>query len=266
MEGRMSLAFKMRGKSLGRKKESPQSFRAWKSCSITNTTRRTRRRILVSFSISSYSFFSLLDWFGCCSDLFSLASYPPWTHGYICGLYLSTLVYQFVHGLFMYVSLDDLYSLDFCTHSLALLYNDTFFNWPTKLIIQEFLEQCLEITIQNEKTTTDWWINVPAAIVSPPLRSKTLPISLLVENCSKGMPFSPAVFPALRRDISTSAEACFVRTLMRSFSKRINSEQANKIHRGFFFLTSPVVRSIKERSLLVVAGTSLDWLNNSTWT
>jgi len=110
----------------------------------------------------------------------------------------------------------------------------------------------------ERKTATDRYINVPAAIVSPPLRSKTLPISLLVENCSKGIPFNPAVFSALRKDISTSAEAFFVRTLMRSFSKGINSEQANKIYRGFFFLTSPVVRSIKERSLLVVAGTSLD--------
>ena len=59
----------------------------------------------------------------------------------------------------------------------------------------------------------DRYTNVPAAIVSPPLRSKILPISLLVENCSKGMPFGATVFPVLRKEISTSAEAFFVRTL-----------------------------------------------------
>lgn len=56
--------------------------------------------------------------------------------------------------------------------------------------------------------------NVPAAMVSPLLRSNILPMSLFDENRSSGMPFNPTLFPSLRNDISTSAETFFVKTLV----------------------------------------------------
>lgn len=55
--------------------------------------------------------------------------------------------------------------------------------------------------------------DIPAAIVSPPLRSNILPISLFDANRSRGVPWGPPLVLVLRSEISTSAETFFVRTL-----------------------------------------------------
>lgn len=56
-------------------------------------------------------------------------------------------------------------------------------------------------------------LSLPAAIVSPPLRSKILPMSLFAENVSRGIPFRPPAVPVRRNEISTSAKEFFNKTL-----------------------------------------------------
>jgi hypothetical protein len=98
--------------------------------------------------------------------------------------------------------------------------------WLTNTLLSSspynFNERSLIQYLDSRKTSTienrSWQVYLPAAIVSPPLRIKTRPISLFIENGSKGMTVLRAPEPpnvACRIAIWTSAEVPFVRTLIR---------------------------------------------------
>jgi len=91
-------------------------------------------------------------------------------------------------------------------------------------------------------------ITMPAAMVSPPRRNNTLPISLLAAKDSIGMARAAAVGPDIvlvLRVICTSADVLFVST------------------RGFNFRVFPEARSIVEINFNTVAGTSREWWKSS---
>ena len=84
--------------------------------------------------------------------------------------------------------------------------------------IQESPGQCLTSNLDGNLLTQAR--NIPAAIVSPPLRIKILPMSLFDEKGSRGIPFEDPAVPVLRSEISTSAEAFFAKTL-RAYSQQM---------------------------------------------
>ena len=98
----------------------------------------------------------------------------------------------------------------------------------------------------------------PAAIVSPPRRINTRPISLFCCAVSRGI---PGVLPAPLVDrsvISTVAVTPFCKTLLCQQIRVVR--QSTDL--GFCFVTTPF--SEIETSLLIVAGRLTEWWNTST--
>ena len=115
-------------------------------------------------------------------------------------------------------------------------------------------------------------MDLPAEIVSPPLRIKIRPISLFIEKGSKGITVFRAPEPpkaACRIAISTSAEVPFVRTLIKagkhlslphSDAARGTAKKKKKkepeTNLGLRLVTAPEARSNVALSLDIAAGTS----------
>jgi hypothetical protein len=103
-------------------------------------------------------------------------------------------------------------------------------------------------------------LGTPAAIVSPPLRIRTRPMSLLEANVSNGIPGIGNDTPPtciFRNEICTSADAPLVSTLhLQSKSrKKFDSKDTD---RGLCLMTLPLVRSMVDISF-TTARTSLEW-------